>query len=171
MRISRPDLAMAMAAPRVQLAPRPADDAGTDDAPDAVALALAAHVKAAVAAEVQRLASLGERVVALPVANVGIVVEEARGGRVCVNRVELSSSFDAAVVTGLMLSPPVAVPPHLVEADRGALALHFVVLQTPSPVRLLAGVVVEPGAHPDNDLSTWRFVNNRAAASTHVITY
>ena len=130
---------------------------------------LAAWVKASVASEVRRLVALGERVVAVPVANVGVVVEAAQ--RAIVNRVEIASSFDTTAVEGLMLSPPTEVPVNLVEAGRGPLVLHFLVLQTRSPVRLLAGVVVEPTAHAGNDLTTWRFVNNKLVASTHVVSF
>ena len=127
------------------------------------------HTSAALVPHAPRSVALGERVVAVPVANVGVVVEAAQ--RAIVNRVEIASSFDTTAVEGLMLSPPTEVPVNLVEAGRGPLVLHFLVLQTRSPVRLLAGVVVEPTAHAGNDLTTWRFVNNKLVASTHVVSF
>lgn len=133
---------------------------------------LALFVKAAAAQEVARLTDAGARVIVLPVANVGVVVEsKADGSEEIINRVELATKFDTSVVCGLMLSPPTSIPAHLTEAGRGALTLQFVVLQTPSPIMLLAAVVMEPSAHPNNDLRVWRFVNNKQHATTHVVDF
>lgn len=149
------------------------DSAALDMATD-IERALAAFVKDAVAEEARRLTRAGARVLVLPVANIGIVIEENEEGsrqRLVVNRVELATSFDTSAITGIMLSAPAPVPAHLIEPERGDLVLYFVVLQTASPIALLAGVVVEPSAHPDNDLSTWRFVNNKMQATTHVVAF
>eukprot|EP00698_Gefionella_okellyi_P018071 TRINITY_DN5390_c0_g1_i1.p1 TRINITY_DN5390_c0_g1~~TRINITY_DN5390_c0_g1_i1.p1 ORF type:complete len:169 (-),score=29.48 TRINITY_DN5390_c0_g1_i1:95-550(-) len=67
-----------------------------DETPE---VAVAAWMKEQVEKEIQRFASMGHKSIALPVKNMGIVMD----GQTCVNRVELDTNFDFST-SGCLLS-------------------------------------------------------------------
>jgi hypothetical protein len=144
--------------------------------------AVAAWLKAALDAEIERIASSGTaRPVAVPVLNMGVVVERiaaadakaaaaakgvkggAREARRLVNRVEVGTAFDFERVIQIMLSPARAC-----EAKPGYQYVN-VVLVTSSPVLLILPYLYDRAAQADNDLHHWLFVNNKGQRARHEV--
>eukprot|EP00698_Gefionella_okellyi_P018072 TRINITY_DN5390_c0_g1_i2.p2 TRINITY_DN5390_c0_g1~~TRINITY_DN5390_c0_g1_i2.p2 ORF type:complete len:167 (-),score=33.69 TRINITY_DN5390_c0_g1_i2:49-498(-) len=125
-----------------------------DETPE---VAVAAWMKEQVEKEIQRFASMGHKSIALPVKNMGIVMD----GQTCVNRVELDTNFDFNKIRQIQIAEPVACP------HKDGYNFLFVLLISTSPIPLVMPYLYQ--RNRKNKLQHWIFINNKLERSRHKI--
>jgi hypothetical protein len=125
------------------------------------------------AAEAERLKSMGQPVLVVPVSNVGVIIDmvptpEKMAGKMrreVVNRIEAATAFDFNRVRQIMLSPATPCP---VKAGYSMLNV-ILTIDSPTALPLLLGYLYDASV-PGNDLRSWLFVNKLGLTSRHQVT-